>query len=251
MKQAFIRASNQARKMRIERGFRVMGSRASNSSYLSSYGNFCMRFRHFLSPAPNARFLYPNPRSQIPDARSQLGSLEVSGGLLWVSRGYPCLEHEIHAKVLIFHWYYKQTVIWAKTNVAGTLVLETSAKIMLLWPQNGARPHHRSAATATLFRPMSLKPAFWQHLFWPKSRFAHKTSEKSILLHGFHAPGKDTPQRPPGDPRRPPGDPQRPPEAPSWDLASGIWDLIQKTRIRSRGQKGSTSHTKMTVAQRI
>ena len=43
--------------MRIERGFRVMVSRASNSSYLSSYGHFCMRFGHFLSPAPNAQFL--------------------------------------------------------------------------------------------------------------------------------------------------------------------------------------------------
>ncbi len=41
--------------------------RASNSSYLLSYGHFCMRFGPFLSPAPNARFLYPNPRSQMPD----------------------------------------------------------------------------------------------------------------------------------------------------------------------------------------
>ena len=41
-----------------------------------------------------------------------------------------------------------------------------------------------------------------------------------------------------------------------WDLGSGIWDLgseiwIQKTRIRSRGQKGPKSHTKTPVARQI
>ena len=141
----------------------------------------------------------------------------VSWGLLGVSWGYHCLEHEIHAKVCIFQWFYMQTVIWAKTNVVRMLVLETSAKIMLLLLKNGAHPHHRFRATATLFWPMSLKPTFWQHLFWPKSRFAHNTNEKSILLHGFHAPGKDTPRRPTGDPQRPP--------AGIWHLGSGIWIL--------------------------
>ncbi len=57
IKQVF-RASNLARTMRIELGFRVMLSRTSSSSYLSSYGHFCMRFGPFSSPAPNARFLW-------------------------------------------------------------------------------------------------------------------------------------------------------------------------------------------------
>ncbi len=70
-------------------------------------------------------------------------------GLLGVSGGYPCLEHEIHAKVLILHLFYKQTVIWAKTNVARTLVLETSAKMMLLWHDNGDASELRFRATAT------------------------------------------------------------------------------------------------------
>ena len=51
------------------------------------------------------------------------GSLGSPGGLLGVSWGYPCLEHEFHTKVLILHWFYRQKVILSTKNINIALVL--------------------------------------------------------------------------------------------------------------------------------
>ena len=74
------------------------------------------------------------------------------------SKSSTYIRTQNHQTTYGIYGFYKQTVIWAKTNVARTLVLETSAKIMLLWPLNGDATDLRFRATAIICWPMSITP---------------------------------------------------------------------------------------------
>ena len=96
-------------------------------------------------------------------------------------------------KMLILRWFYRHQHFWTP-----------------LLQQRQGPSLHRTAATATLFSPMSIKPMLYWYFWCSKSPFVYKTNVKSILLYEIHAPGKDTPRIPPGDPQETPETPRDP-----------------------------------------
>ncbi len=81
------------------------------------------------------------------------------GGLLGGSWGHPWLEHEFEMKKLCFHPYLAKRDFEHQICQYNVGFIDIGEK-KLLWLQCGDMGDLRSAATATLFWPMSIKPTF-------------------------------------------------------------------------------------------